>query len=132
MNHASPSKQLFLQNDDEAIVALIEHLIRLKYFISRPSRWHLKIGPVNYWTSTGTITVDGVGRAEQSGIEGLLKLLSLSYPPSVTHSFKRQSRPTQLIPPPLFEINLDDESAPQAWTSISRMTLSIGQPPWEE
>lgn len=37
----------------------------------------LKIGPLNFWPGTGTITIDGEsGRRPEKGLHGLMSLLS--------------------------------------------------------
>jgi len=44
------------------------------------SRYHVKIREVNYFITTGTITVDSGVRCKNKGFDALLSLLEKKYP----------------------------------------------------
>ena len=69
------AKPLFYKDDTPEVSDLINQLIELKYYVDRPDPSHLKIGRVNHWPSTGTITIDGEGRYEGNGTAALIALL---------------------------------------------------------
>lgn len=56
---------------DAAIAYLKENNIRY----TTPHPHQIKIGPISFYPSTGTITEDGRGRREEQGAEGLIELL---------------------------------------------------------
>ena len=79
----------------------IEKLRELKYFIRRDDRIALKLGPVNFWPSTGTITIDGEGRHDGGrGLDDLLALLAERFPPHTSYTPKRApaSQEIRLVP----------------------------------
>jgi hypothetical protein len=80
---------IFFKDDTPETVELIKRLISLKYFVKRPEKKQLKIGPVNYWPTTGTITVDGGRRIVQKGTETLMRVLAKEFPPHTSHTRKR-------------------------------------------
>ena len=105
-----PRGPLFYPDDTLATYELIRELINLKYFVWRPSKYHIKHRDVNFWPSTGTITTDNVGRHPENGKEAFFALLQRMYPKG------NRARPEAPIiqdnlPPPVnvLEINLDDE-----------------------
>lgn len=104
-----PRGPLFYPDDTLRTYELIRELINMKFFVWRPSKYHIKHGDVNFWPSTGTITVDNVGRHPEKGKEALIALLQQMYPKG------RRARPEAPIdhdvppPPVVLEINLDDE-----------------------
>jgi hypothetical protein len=96
----SRPRKLFYDNDDPEISKLIHHLLSLKYFINRTTQFHIKIGPVNFFPTTGTITIDGEGPSTDKGQESLLSLLAQKYPPRKTNAYVRRpaSTPSPTLP----------------------------------
>jgi hypothetical protein len=104
-----PCGPLFYPDDTLATYELIRKMIEMKYFVWRPSKYHIKHGDVNFWPSTGTITIDNVGRHPEKGKEALIALLQRMYPKG------RRARPEAPLtqdnlpaPVTVLEINLDD------------------------
>jgi hypothetical protein len=125
----APRRPLFYPDDTPRYYELIHEMIDLKYFVSRPSKHHIKHGDVNFWPSTGTITIDGQGRYNEKGKEAFIALLQRMYP--------RRRRPDPEAPtihaaPPssaIFEISLDD-AIPDRLPNISKLTgKSAGDAP---
>jgi hypothetical protein len=58
---------------------LIELEIR-RYPATRKTRYHVKILDVNYYITTGTITIDPDIRYKRKGFDALLTLLEEKYP----------------------------------------------------
>jgi hypothetical protein len=87
MNRPPKKPSIFFKDDTPETVELIKRLISLKYFVRRPEQ--IKIGPVNYWPTTGTITVDGGRRIVQKGTETLMRVLAMEFPPHTSHTRKR-------------------------------------------
>ena len=50
------------------------------YPVRRMTRYHVKILEVNYFITTGTITIDPDVRYQYKGFDALLKLLEEKYP----------------------------------------------------
>lgn len=105
-----PSGPLFYPDDTPRTYELIRELIDMKLFVRRPSKYHIKHGDVNFWPSTGTITIDNVGRHPEKGKEAFIALLQRMYPKG------RRARPETTIhhddlrpPVTVLEFNLDDE-----------------------
>lgn len=93
---------LFYDTDTPAMLESIEKLRELKYFICRPDRISLKLGPVNFWPSTGKITIDGEGRYDGGrGLDELVALLSKRFPPHTSYTPKRTptSQKIRLVSP---------------------------------
>lgn len=76
----------FYPNDSEELRERILKLNSLKYYVQRIDQHHLKMGLVNYYPSTGAITIDRVGRHPRDGFEALLALLEKRFPPSTCRS----------------------------------------------
>jgi hypothetical protein len=92
---------LFYDTDTPAMIEAIEKLRELKYFIRRGDRITLKLGRVNFWPSTGTITIDGEGRYDGGqGLDDLLALLAERFPPHISYTPKRApaSQKLRLVP----------------------------------
>jgi hypothetical protein len=64
-----------LPSDLSSVRYEILKLKKLGYKMTRPSRHHLKIGSINYFPSTGTITSDPCYRHTERGFEALLRIL---------------------------------------------------------
>ncbi|RTL50068.1 MAG: hypothetical protein EKK40_13825 [Bradyrhizobiaceae bacterium] len=72
---------LFRENDPPEMTEAINAIIAAKHFVKRPASSHLKMRKVNYFPTTGTITVDGEGRAKpERELEHLIPLLNKMYP----------------------------------------------------
>lgn len=125
-----PRGPLFYPDDTLATYELIRELINLKYFVWRPSKYHIKHRDVNFWPSTGTITIDNVGRHPENGKEAFFSLLQQMYPKD-----RRASPEAQIIqdnlPPPVHvqEINLDDEVSASPPNGQERSN-EIHETPW--
>lgn len=101
---------LFYPNDPPELYLLISNLIDRKYYVRRPSKHHIKHRALNYYPSTGTITIDGRGRRTEKGADALFALVESEYPKHHRLGSSRRARPAKSPPPaPVFEINLDDD-----------------------
>jgi hypothetical protein len=58
----------------------IADLENRRYPVSRKTRYHVKILEVNYFITTGTITIDPDIRYKHKGFNALLTLLEEKYP----------------------------------------------------
>lgn len=106
----SGKKTLYYRDDDDFIRELIWELIRRKRYVRRESKHHIKVREVNFWPSTGTITIDGEGRHPEKGEQAFLALLEKRYPkPPREGGDDRQaiSLETSSLAP-IFDLNLDD------------------------
>jgi hypothetical protein len=64
---------------------------------------------VNYWPSTGTITIDGEGRHPEKGEQALLALLEKRYPKPRSKGDERQAISLEPSPfAPIINLSLDD------------------------
>lgn len=103
---------LFYPDDSPEFYVLITNLIQRKYYVKRTSKHQVKHRAVNYYPSTGTITIDGIGRHPGKGEEALLALLEQMYPmrrgAPVAPASSAPPRPAPLI----LEIDLDHEDGP--------------------
>ena len=103
------NKPLYYRDDEDFIRELIWELIRRKRYVRRESKHHIKVRQVNYWPSTGTITIDGEGRHPEKGEQALLTLLDKRYPKRLSKG--DDIRAISLEPShsaPIFNLNLDD------------------------
>lgn len=71
----------FTDDDTPSERKQITDLERRGYDICRKTRYHVKIAEVNYFITTGTITIDPSTRHKHKGFGALLKLLEEKYPP---------------------------------------------------
>lgn len=108
------SNQLFYKDDEDFIRELIWELIRRRRYVKRPSKHHLKHRGVNYFYTTGVITIDGQGRHYETGAEAFLKLLDARYPkgprrlaPAI-NPFADMTLSEKLRTAPIFDVSLDD------------------------
>ncbi|QQO18606.1 hypothetical protein JJB98_01080 [Bradyrhizobium diazoefficiens] len=108
---SSGKKPLYYRDDEDFIRELIWELIRRKRYVRRESKYHIKVRKVNFWPSTGTITVDGQGRHHETGTEAFLKLLDARYPkgpgPRI-NPFENLTLSEKLRTAPIFDVSLDD------------------------
>lgn len=70
---------LFYPDDDPDLYLLVSKLIDRKYYVRRPSKHHVKHRALNYYPSTGTITIDGGGRCAEKGSDAFLALVEREY-----------------------------------------------------
>jgi hypothetical protein len=108
-------KPLHHRDDEGFIRELIWEIIRRKHYVRRESKHHIKVREVNYWPSTGTITIDGEGRHPEKGEQALLALLQNRYPKHRDTSKEAQATSLEFSSPPaapIFNINLDDLDLP--------------------
>jgi hypothetical protein len=113
-NRNSPrSKILFYPDDPPEFYLLIMQLIKDKYYVTRASKHQIKHREVNYYPSSGVITIDGEGRHPEKGPQALLKLLEKRYPRRRSKGDDTQATPQEPSPssPPsslILDIDLDD------------------------
>ena len=69
------SSNLYLPRDPGKLRKEIRELVKLGYRVQRCTAYHLKIGPVNYFWSTGKITTDPCERHNEKGFQALLDVL---------------------------------------------------------
>lgn len=101
---------LFYPDDAPELYLLISKLIDRKYYVRRPSKHHIKHRALNFYPSTGTITIDGRGRHSEKGPDAFLALVEKEYPKHHRTRGSRRARPARSpAPVPVFEINLDDD-----------------------
>lgn len=106
---SSGNKSLYYRDDEDYVRELIWELIRRKRYVRRESKHHIKVRQVNYWPSTGTITIDGEGRYPEKGEQALLALLDKRYPKPRSKSDAAQEVSLEPSPlAPMFNIDLDD------------------------
>ncbi|MHC2584199.1 hypothetical protein [Bradyrhizobium diazoefficiens] len=108
----SGKKPLYYRDDEDFIRELIWELIRRKRYVRRESKHHIKVRKVNFWPSTGTITIDGQGRHHETGTEAFLNLLDSHYPKRLApkiNPFENLTLSEKLQTAPIFDVSLDDE-----------------------
>jgi hypothetical protein len=67
--------RLFMNEDSEELREQIRDLIKRGYPVQRPTVFHVKIGPINYYPSRGKITADPCQKFAEAGYDALLKIL---------------------------------------------------------
>jgi hypothetical protein len=72
--------KIFFEQDTPGQRRQIIELERRGYPVRRMTQYHVKIGDVNYYITTGTITIDPAVRYKMKGFEALLALLDEKYP----------------------------------------------------
>jgi hypothetical protein len=106
------NKPLFYPDDDPLIRELIKLLIKRKRFVRREAKHHIKHGNVNYFHTTGVITIDGQGRHSETGAEAFLKLVEARYEKRLgpkINPFENLTLSEKLQTAPIFELSLDEE-----------------------
>ena len=68
-------ERLYLSTDTEDVRVQIHAIVDKGHYVERPSEYQLKIGAVNYYPHTGTITIDRSRRYPLKGFDALLELL---------------------------------------------------------
>lgn len=108
----SGENPIYYSDDADFVRELIQELIRRKRYVNRPSKHHLKHRGVNYFYTTGVITIDGQGRHYEAGAEAFLKLLDTRYPKRLgpkINPFENLTLSEKLRTAPIFDVTLDDE-----------------------
>lgn len=103
----TPERILFYPDDPREFCEFISDLIKLKYFIRRTSKHQIKHREVNYYRSTGTITIDGIGRQPEKGPKAFLKLLEQMYPRRRPKGSDEPTPPPPPTSPHPFVLNFD-------------------------
>lgn len=83
-------------DDDPSVTTAIDTIEAAGFVVRRPARDQLKVGPYNFWPSTGSITSDHVhyGRAFRwKGLQGFLHALNTAKGP-----LPRRSRAADALP----------------------------------
>ncbi|MBR1191468.1 hypothetical protein [Bradyrhizobium sp. AUGA SZCCT0160] len=71
---------IFFEQDTPEQRRQLTELERRGYPVRRMTQYHVKIGEVNYYVTTGTITIDPAVRHKMKGFHALLALLDEKYP----------------------------------------------------
>lgn len=122
---STPNRQLHYPDDPQHIWLLIAELIRRKYFIRRPSKYHIKHRDVNFFWTTGVITTDDGVRHPKKGQFAFVELIEKLYPKTPQ---RIESNAAFLKPSPLIiSINLDDNASNEA---NSEMKSGESDLPW--
>ena len=66
---------LFYPEDPLKLRDEIRELVSLKYPVQRCSYYHLKVGPINYFWTKGTITTDPAHVHRAKGFQALLEVV---------------------------------------------------------
>ena len=72
---AKPKMPLYYDDDSPAISMAIKVLLAKKYYIRRPSKFQLKLDDVNFYPTTGKITIDPYTVHNERGLKSLVDLL---------------------------------------------------------
>lgn len=70
-----PKMPLYYDDDSHAICAAIKVLLAKKYYVRRPSKFQLKLDDVNFYPTTGKITIDPYTVHNERGLKSLVELL---------------------------------------------------------
>ena len=119
--NAPRSKTLFYPDDSPEVCLLIMKLIEDKYYVTRASKHQIKHGKVNYYPSSGVITIEGEGRHTEKGPHALLALLEQRYPKRRGKVGDPQANPVEPTSPPsapIFKIDLDDLDIPDDYDPV--------------
>jgi hypothetical protein len=117
----SGKKPLYYHDDDDFVRELIYELVRRKRYVRRESKHHIKVRDVNFWPSTGTITIDGESRHPENGSEAFLELLDKRYPKRRGKGGDTQADTVECsspTPAPIFWMDLDDLNTAGDYDSI--------------
>lgn len=121
---------LFYPDDPPELYLIVSKLIERKYYVKRPSKHHVKHRAVNYYPSTGTITIDGKGRHAEKGADAFLALVESEYPKHPQRGDRNwASRAKATSPMPVIEINLDDDDSSYPTTVVAACN-DANELPW--
>lgn len=68
-------KNIIRPEDTPELRRQLESLAALGFSVRRPSPWHVKVGPVNFFPTTGRVTTDPNIKHEQRGFDYFLKII---------------------------------------------------------
>lgn len=105
-----PQHKLHYPDDPQYLWLLLTALIGRKYYMRRPQKYHIKHRDVNFFWTTGVITTDDGVRHPEKGQFAFVALLEKLYPKTAPRSYP--DSPFAKLSPPILDINLDDEAAP--------------------
>lgn len=74
MKAQSRTQPLRYDTDPPSMREAIDWLLEQKIRFVRPTRYHLKIGRLNFYPQKGSINLDGEPRFSEEGLEGLQTL----------------------------------------------------------
>ncbi|WP_407167920.1 hypothetical protein [Bradyrhizobium sp. ORS 111] len=120
----SGKKPLYYRDDQDFVRELIWELIKRKRYVRRESKYHIKVRDVNFWPSTGTISIDGEGRHPAKGAQALLALLDERYPKrrgrneDAEANTSDTSGSSSSSAAPVFWIGLDNSDLPEDYDAI--------------
>lgn len=126
----SDNRILYHRNDGPEFYEPIRELLALKYYVRRPSKHHIKHREVNFWPTTGTITIDVIGRHPEKGQQAFVALIKKMYPKRRLQDPAAQPATEEPQPSPLtLEIDLDhsDETSDCGHDPAQD---GKGDPPW--
>jgi len=104
----SGNGMLYYRDDGPEFYEPIGELLALKYYVRRPSKHHIKHREVNFWPTTGTITIDAIGRHPEKGQQAFVALVKTMYPKRRLQDAGAQAVTDEPRPSPLvLEIDLD-------------------------
>lgn len=103
---------LFYPDDTPEVSGIIHETIKRKFFVSRPSRSQLKHGAINFYPSTGKITIDGEASQPEKGAEAFWSLLEERYGKSASQTQKAPSTSAPTLPPASAAPSTDDSDLP--------------------
>jgi hypothetical protein len=110
--YSTRTKILFYPDDPPEFYLLIVKLIKGKYYVTRSSKFQIKHREVNYYPSSGVITIDGAGRHSEKGPKALIALLEQKYPKrrgKGDGTTSPEHSPSSLSSSLILDIDLDDE-----------------------
>ena len=67
---------IFGPGDPPELRRQLEDLVERGFSVRRPSPWHVKVGPVNFFPTTGRVTTDPNIKHEQRGFDYFLKVIN--------------------------------------------------------
>jgi hypothetical protein len=120
--YSNRTKILFYPDDRPEFYLLIQKMIKDKYYVMRPSKHQIKHREVNYYPSSGIITIDGGGRHPEKGPQAFLALLEKRYPKRRGNDDGTPTSPEPpLSSPPsslILDIDLDNEDEPSGFDHV--------------
>lgn len=103
---------LFYPDDTPEVSGIIHKTIKRKFFVSRPSRSQLKHRAINFYPSTGKITIDGEASHPEKGAEAFWSLLEERYGKSASQTQKAPIAAMPVTPPASPARSTDDSDLP--------------------
>lgn len=75
----SKCNEIIRRDDTDIVREQITELLQQGYKVRRPSPHHVKIGHINYFPTTGTITMDPCHRHTEKGYTELIRVLEIVF-----------------------------------------------------